>query len=103
MPAPPTQKERKSLVIRVALPCPHVQKLYVANQIAEPQSHDIAGMQTAPFVLCTLVISHKGRTTAKLEAILVAIKEAAKSIRVMRLKDEQKDALVTFTWQGFSN
>ena len=42
----------------------------------------------APFVLCTLVISHEGRTMAKLEAILVAVKEAAESIVVMKLKDE---------------
>ena len=40
---------------------------------------------------------------AKLEAILVAIKEAAESIGVMKLKDEQKDALVAFAWRGFPN
>ena len=39
---------------------------------------------------------------AKLEAVLVAVKEAAESI-VIKLKDEQKDALVAFAWQGFSN
>ena len=33
--------------------CTSFLKLYVANQIAE---HDIAGMQMAPFVLCTLVM-----------------------------------------------
>ena len=48
--------------------------LCVTNQIAEPQSlHHIAGMQTAPFVLCTLVISW------------VAVKEAAEFIVVMKL------------------
>ena len=40
---------------------------------------------------------------AKLEAILVAVKETAESIVVMKLKDEQKDALVAFVWWGFSN
>ena len=38
----------------------------------------------------------------KLEAILVAVEEAAESIGVMKLKNEQKDALVAFAWRGFS-
>ena len=42
------------------------------------------------FVLYTLVISREGRMMAKLEAILVTVKEAAESIVVLKLKDEQE-------------